>query len=130
PNMDNGWGLPVAIVSVIVAIALNIIPIGDWEKTHAELFRSWSDLRKDAEVEATKACSLDPKDSVPPHVADRLCDLTNKEHSLDADEPAPWKWLLKRCQGDEVQSRWGIGIRTLADAEKERAKRLSQKVSS
>jgi hypothetical protein len=129
PGMDNGWGLRVAILSLVVAIALNIVPVSDWEKAHAELFRAWSELRKDAESESVKACSLDGT-SVPSYVADRLCEMTGKEHSLDADEPAPWKWLLARCQGDEVEARWGKGIRTFADAEKERERRQSKPPTS
>src|ERR1700733_10077170 len=45
------WGFIVALVSLMAAVVLNIYLVGDWEKEHGELFRLWSDLRKDADLE-------------------------------------------------------------------------------
>src|SRR5437899_2431204 len=35
--VDSMVGFYVAIASVVVALALNIVPVGDWEKFHGEM---------------------------------------------------------------------------------------------
>ena len=130
PNLKMGTldvplvGLFVAIISLVVAVILNIVPVGDREKLHGELFRMWSELRKDAEMEEYKVCEADPDAQAPEHSFERVRELAGKSLALDADEPEPNKKRLELCQGDENERRWGEGIRTNAQVEAERKRRF------
>lgn len=108
-----------ALVAAVLAIVLNVLPFGEYEKTYDEFFRSWSDIRIDAEVLRLKVCS----DVVEDHWIERLTELRAKEHALDAKEPAPVRWILRRCQEDEREATWGRGIRTAEQVECERNRR-------
>jgi hypothetical protein len=116
-------GLWVAIVSLVAALVLNIIPVGDWEKTHGELFRLWSYLRKDVVQNELKTWDAEDDKDATKAASEHLCELTLKAADLDTQEPAPWLGLLKRCQGDELESTWGEGIRTPQEVERERLRR-------
>lgn len=117
--------LTVGFISVVIAIVLNVTPLGEREKFHAELFRGWSELRKDTEKLDVSVCSLTPTSKVKPHHFGRFQELADKAHALHASEPAPWKNLLVECQRDEIESQWGEGIRTTADVDRERSIRLA-----
>ena len=71
---------------------------------------------------------MDEAKSPPKYVLERLEEVTAKEHTLHAAEPAPWVGLLDKCQGDEIESQWGRGIRTSEQAEEERTRRLQPRV--
>ena len=99
------WGLVTAFLSLIAAVALNILPVGDWEKAHGELFRLWVDLRRDVANEKFRASEVgEDEGKAAPKLVDRLCELDQKSHSLDAQEPAPERELLIRCQREEELS--------------------------
>jgi hypothetical protein len=118
PNLVNAWvGLLLAAVSILVALVLNVVLVGDWARTHAELFRLWSDLRTDAVLQEHKALEVGDADTVPDYLSERLAELTAKSLQLDADEPAPFEKLLKRCMGDEIETMYGSGIRTKEQAD-------------
>src|SRR5712692_1310115 len=123
-------GLVTAIVSLVAAVILNIVPVGDREKLHGELFRLWSELLKDATVEECKVCEAVSDDSADEHAFDRLKELLSKAGSLNADEPAPNESRLRRCQEDENERRWGEDIRTSADVEAEGTRRLKAEKES
>ncbi len=103
PSMDV-WhlGLATAIISLIAAAVLNILPVGDWEKRHGELFRLWSDLRRDAVLEEQRVSEEDDGLQGVEQATVRLNDLTSKVESLHANEPAPDMKLLKECEKAET----------------------------
>jgi hypothetical protein len=114
-------GLAIAIVSLVAAAILNIVPVGDWEKTNGEMFRLWSGLRKDAVLLENKTCDKDDDKDAYSAYCDHLLGLIQKMESLHALQHAPLKGLLLRCEGDENESRWGAGIRTEAQIKQRRA---------
>jgi hypothetical protein len=118
-------GIILAVASAVVAMILNIVPFGDLEKFHADLFRSWSDVRREAELQEIKLAHLDPKKATIEAVCERITELCSKENQLCASEPAPWPTLLAKCEQDENESHWGAGIRTSADVKREKQQRVS-----
>lgn len=105
PGIDMPWtGLWMAIVSACAAFVLNIVPIGDWEKEHGEMFRLWSDLRSDCENEELKTCSSAEEDTVPKHAAERLLDLQSKSNALHAMERNPNTRFLDACHAKVEKS--------------------------
>src|SRR5439155_12646904 len=76
-------GFIIGLISVVAVIILNVLPVGDWAKTHGEMFRLWSELRKDAGQEEHRAC--ENGEDVREHASDRLCELIGKMESLNAD---------------------------------------------
>lgn len=104
------YGVITAVASMIAATALNIVPISDWEKNHANIYQAWTSLRKRVERHRDKLCDDDKPISKP--LSDDFCELEREIHDLNAIEPAPWRGLLIRCQEDETESRHGKGIRT------------------
>lgn len=45
PGIDFGWwGFAVAFVSLAVAVILNILPVGDWEKSHNDFLSAMDRL--------------------------------------------------------------------------------------
>ncbi len=126
PGLQATWawtGFYVAGLSAAFAVALNVIPVGDKEKTHGELFRLWSDLLNDALQEEHKTCEKDEDKEAQALHNSRLGELLAKRELLNASESAAWPKLLLRCQGDVNERRWGEGIRTFEQAEAERARR-------
>jgi hypothetical protein len=119
------FGVIVAIVAMAAAVVLNIIPVGDWEKRHGELFRLWSDLREDADLAELGCCDLGDAGQATEHAADRLAELTGKSHRLNAAEPLGCRWLLVECMEDETEALWGKGVRTPEDVAREQARRSS-----
>jgi hypothetical protein len=107
PNAHIPWvGFVVAVVALLVAGVLNIVQVGDWAKTHSELFLAWSELRKDAIMEDHKTCDSGPK---PDHI-ERLSEMKAKEELLNSQESfAPRKHIL-RFQREE-NMRYGIAER-------------------
>src|SRR5260370_28182557 len=75
-----------AFLSMVAALILNVIPIGDWAKREGELFRLWSELFKDVAIEQNRAAQFD-EDRDDPWFNERLNDLTAKEESLHAAQP-------------------------------------------
>ena len=116
-------GITVAVASLAAAVVLNILPVSDWSRDHAELFRLWSDLRKDAVLEEHETCEAEDEKEAASFRFRRLCELTGKAEALDALEPAPNQKLLLRCYGDEMEHLWGTGVRTEEQAEQKRRQR-------
>lgn len=100
-----------AILSVIAAVALNVLPLSEWEQKHADLFRRWTELRKDAMLLEARACDLPEDGSANKGSTERLLELTERQHALDAAEPAPIRELLLQAQGDEIESQLGPHVR-------------------
>ena len=90
----------VASLAAIAAIALNVLPLGDWSQQHADLFRRWSDLREDIDG------LLFDVDGDPGIVqSERLKQLDAKVHRICGSEPHFQKKLLEECLAEEEQSR-------------------------
>lgn len=119
------WGLVLAIGSLAIAVVLNIYLVGDWEKSHGELFKLWSDLRHDAEAEELKSVDLGDDDQAPAYTMQRLHELVNKQHSLDSMESFPNERFLNKCQDSETEKEWGPGVTTAEQIEQERKRRLA-----
>ncbi|MFL5330095.1 MAG: hypothetical protein ACJ8C4_14425 [Gemmataceae bacterium] len=81
-----GWiGFVASFAALLVAIALNVIPIGDWAKFNGELYRLWSDLNRDVVIEELKAAERNEGKNVKEgHVA-RLGELLSK-----VEARTPW----------------------------------------
>lgn len=97
----------VAILALLAAIALNVLPFGDREKASGELFRRWTDLRTDIEQIQNSISGAPPNDDIPSHILERFGFAQSRRNAIEAAEPSPnEKWLLK-AQQDENYSRWG-----------------------
>lgn len=111
----DAWSTWLAIASVFAAVALNVIPLADWEKKHGDLFRRWVDLRRDCQILEDRTCALPAGEDAKPGILERLQELREREHAIDAAEPAPDRKLLLQCQEDETESIFGV--RTNAEVE-------------
>jgi hypothetical protein len=116
-----------AVGSLALAVALNVIPSAEREKFHGELFHRWSDLRRSAEL--LKVRLDDPKTTVA-GVRERILEMTDHENTLHGCEPAPWRWLLELCQGDENEAEYGPGIRTHQQVEAEKKRLIASFICS
>ena len=106
----------VATAAAVAAVVLNVVPVGEWVTEFGEMFRSWSDVLRDAELLELKARKLKNKADVEEHLVERLEELVSQHCQLDAMEPAPNDELLFRCQGDINERMYGKGIRTYEKA--------------
>lgn len=117
-------------VAAVLAVVLNVVPLGEIEKFYDELFRSWSELRTDIETLIVKNHDNYSDSKVPTHLHERLAEMRAKQFALNSREPDPYRRLLEKCQEDSNQSIWGPGIRTTEEVEAERAKREKAYTSS
>ena len=110
-TMETRWADAGAITSAalaaIMAIALNVVPVGDWVQHHLDLFRRWSDLREDIDSLRFEESSISPDGSPSPEIAERLKSLAAKVHRIGALEPPAHPGLLTKCYRDEERSRLG-----------------------
>lgn len=104
-----GW------VSLIMAVILNVVQTTEYERYHGEMFRKWSDLMADAKKIQSRH-EMEGKDTASPETRNRICDAIDLEHSLHANQPAPFLRLLAKCESDEIEATYGPGIRTHAQA--------------
>jgi len=74
-------------LSAIAAITLNVVPAGDWEKHHLDLFRRWTSLRRRWENLQLRMESCDPNTDVDRYQRDELEELSAEKHYIEADEP-------------------------------------------
>lgn len=123
PLATAWWSFGVAAVAAALAVALNVIPVVEWAKLHGELFRSWSELRKDTLAEEHKADAVTAPDH---HQLERLLELTAKAGTLDATEPFADEKLLRHCQGDEYEAEYGPNVRTSAQAKEAKRRMLAE----
>lgn len=101
------WSTAVGWISLGVAVALNVIPTGDYEKTNLDLFRRWSDLYKYAQTIQSRS-EIDGKDAVSPESRSRLAEAIEMEHTLHASQTAPFPALLEQCQKEETLATYGV----------------------
>lgn len=89
-----------AIVTTIAAVALNVVPVGNWEQTHRDLFRQWTDLREDID-----ALLFDCEGEPDQHILCELRKLNAKIHRVCGQEPSPNTQKLKQFYNEEAASR-------------------------
>jgi hypothetical protein len=106
PGFDYPWtALWLAVISSVAAFAMNIIPVGDWDKEHSEMYRLWSDLRSDVDAEELKVCMKSEDDTVNGNVIDRLTELQTKSNALHSMERSVDRPFLEQCLNEETASR-------------------------
>jgi hypothetical protein len=86
----DGASIFVAAMAAVVAIILNVSPIGDYAQDHRDLFRRWTDLREDID-----AMLFDVEDEPEPHDVRRLRELDAR-----LTEPAGQKSRLAIASGN------------------------------
>jgi hypothetical protein len=89
-------GLVLAVVSAIVAVAMNLLPFGNWEKDHRDFMRQWNDLRED--IETLRHDCIDNPSCVPSSVIKKL---DAKMHRICGQEPSPNKAIIATCFKEE-----------------------------
>jgi hypothetical protein len=106
----NNRGLGIAslvtsLLSVSVAVALNVIPADTNARFYADMFRRWSDLRQDVDVLQVSADANGRDKPLTPWMLERFNQLLMKKNALNALEPAPNMDLLAQCQEEEERAR-------------------------
>jgi len=96
----GGASIVVGGLAALAAIALNVLPYGEWASRHNALFERWTDLREDVdkllfEIEEVPTTQL----------VDRLKELEGKFHRICGTEPGYKKPLLDECYREEETSR-------------------------
>jgi len=123
------WSATLAVTSLIIALALNVVPFQEHEQFYNNVFRRWGRLRR--QLEAHKFL-ISHKIGGEPEIEETEVEskigadymvLVNRRFELEVDDPAPWRWVLMRCQHDHTESEWGEGIRTESDVEREQRRR-------
>jgi hypothetical protein len=92
----------IAALAAAFAIALNVLPLGDWVQEHYELFRRWTDLRE--EIDDLQCDGDRPK----PAAIEDLRKLRAKVHRIGAAESGLGvlaRRLLKKCEIEEKKRR-------------------------
>jgi hypothetical protein len=96
------WSVALSIATTIAAVALNVLPFGNWEKEHRDLFRQWTDIREDLDA-LLFDCPADGSPDVR-----TICDLKKldaKIHRVCGQEPEGNRRFIAECYQSEVQSR-------------------------
>jgi hypothetical protein len=97
------FAIIVGVGAAIFAIALNVLPLGDWAAEHSSLLRQWSDLRED--IEALEMDIGESNDPVDAHLLSRLKTLDGKVHRICGGEIELIESLRDKCYADAVRSR-------------------------
>lgn len=110
-----------ASTSLVIAIALNVIPFRDQEQFYKDLFHRWGQLRRVAEsYRFSLLRNVGSQADVPAEMLDEFSRIVDQRYELEVDEPAPWRGLLACCQEDHNESLWGRGVRTESQVQKKR----------
>lgn len=92
----HAWaGVALGAAGVVAAVALNVVPLGDWRCAHGEMFRSWGELVQSAEQLEFRARKLGEDATVPGPLFERLEEVASRSYQLDATESAPDAALLE-----------------------------------
>ncbi len=94
------WSIGVAIAAAVAAIALNVLPLGDWASQHNALFERWTDYREDVDSQFLNIPQTPTADDLI-----RLKELDARMHRICGSEPAPSKKKLQQCFDVEEESR-------------------------
>lgn len=104
PHEIDVAAMVVASLAAGAAVALNVVPLGDWAAHHLALLQRWTDFREDVDL-LLYDLDGDPE----PPVVERLKQLDAKRHRICGTEPAPIKAKLRECYNDECASRMPAG---------------------
>lgn len=126
---DHTLDVIAASLALVPAIILNVIPLGEKEAEYKHLFRAWTGLHRDSDKLSLKVANLGDDAKVPEHLVEQLGEALSRLHDIGAEEPAPWEWLIVKCQEEINEREWGKGIRTYQQVEAERQRRLGSMAS-
>ena len=99
----DGWDIAsivVASLAAMAAIALNVLPLGDWASLHTALFQRWTDFREEVDDLIYRV-----KDTPNANDIDRLRELQAKCIRICGTEPHCKDGKLRKLQELEVKSR-------------------------
>jgi hypothetical protein len=100
------WAMPVSMVLGLISAALGfgvlVMPVGTWELESQDLYRRWTDLRKD--VDALEF-ELGDKPTATSTLVNSLSALERESHDLCGMEHAPSKALVRKLYDEEYASR-------------------------
>ena len=102
----TGWGTKaifVALASAFFAICLNVVPLGDLQRDHVDLFRRWTDLREEIDT-----LGIGTGGQVADEFVNHLQRLEAKLHHICGSEPHFRSKTLKQCESEERRSRGEI----------------------
>jgi len=113
----------VLCVAALFAIGI-VVGIGSFKPDVAvnRHFRKWFRLSNAAEQ--LEYAVANTSIEVEPQFVENFSRLLMRRNAIEADESAPWRRLLRRCQEDHNESVWGDGIRTESQIRSEQARRL------
>lgn len=97
------WGrfsIVISALGALAAIALNVLPLGDWASRHNALFQRWSDMREDVDSILFDVNS----DPTATHIR-RLKELDAKFHRICGSEPKCRPKVVKHHYAMETKSR-------------------------
>lgn len=95
-----GFSIAAAVIVAAIGALLNVLPFGDWEKSHVDLFRRWTDLREEID-----ALLYHTNGEPSAFLISRLKELEAKAHRICGMEPACKTKLLDECHRAEERSR-------------------------
>jgi hypothetical protein len=100
PVLVDIASIAVAFTAASAAVALNVLPLGEWAAQHLDLFRRWTDLREDVDT-----ILFDYGEEVTPEFVGRLKQLEGKAHRICGSEPECESNLYDQCFREELRSR-------------------------
>ena len=100
----NRVSVALAIGSLAVAVWLNITPSGSDVVYHSDLFRRWSELRRDAD-NLMFAVEHAPEGELPGALEERIQELLARKNQINSIEYAADEELLTKCYEAENRAR-------------------------
>lgn len=116
------WGLALGLLSSVIAVLVNVIPLDRWEQDHAKLCARWAELHGEVSGLLLRLKLALPDDELST-IAVRLIDLTERRNTIEIDEPRPDRKLMDWAQENENERNWGV--RAQSEVEKLAAARLA-----
>jgi hypothetical protein len=100
------YSTTLSVVGLIAAIALNLLPFGDWAMRHISLYQRWCDMREDVDSLQYDIKKGEPSASL----VKRLKELDAKYHRICASEPKCGEQLVLRHYDKEKSSRRQVAV--------------------
>jgi len=95
------FGLILSFLGACSAVALNVIPFGNWEQCHRVFLIQWTELRKDIDALLYDLAPGDPS----PELVLELKRIDAKVHLICGAEPPANEKVLMECHKEEEKSR-------------------------
>ena len=95
-----GSSILFASLAAIAAIALNVLPFGEWASQYASILQRWTDLREDID-----ALLFDLHDEPTAELVQRLKELEAKLNRINGSEPKGNRALVEHYYSMEKHSR-------------------------